>query len=436
MFSITWHGERHELVSGSLILIGRGDSCDLRLDDPSASRVHCRLLARDGKVYLTDAGSRWGTLVNGVRVNECELVAGDQITIGETVLGLTVEGHADDRTIARHSEVVRPPGLTLAPTAPFNVTPTAKTVDPFQPVRDEAASAEPIAASIGGLALRSPAAYVSTRIAGVEIHEFICRNRRGLLFRGSREEQPVAVKLLEPKHLQDEAARARFLRAVDVTRGLTHARLVTLLDGGIQDGIPFSVSEFIDGESVAQLIHRIGVAGMLDWRKTLQIAIDVATALEYLERQGVLHRNISPQHILIRAEDGCASLNDLLLAKALNEVQPGLTQAGEVVGELAFVSPEQLGSGQAVDHRSDLYQLGATLYALLTGRPPFEESNAANVINAVLRDQPTLPTRYHLSIPALFEGTVMMLLAKRPQDRFPSAKALSSALQRVQRYSG
>jgi len=88
------------LPSGELILIGRGEQCDIRLDDPSASRVHCRLLSRGGKVFLTDAGSRWGTLVNGQMVTECELHPGDEITVGETTLKLTAEGTPNAMTLA------------------------------------------------------------------------------------------------------------------------------------------------------------------------------------------------------------------------------------------------------------------------------------------------------------------------------------------------
>lgn len=436
MFTIISRKHQIALESGLLALIGRGEHCEIQLDDPSASRVHCRLLARDGKVFLTDAGSRWGTLVNGIRVTECELVPGDQITVGETLLTLALAGDAHGTTLARRSELLRPPGLTLARSTLCVSTASDEAEDDKPSERERKLQTKSYTASQPREALRSPAEYLSKQFAGTHIQEFLCRTRSGLLFQGERQGQPVAIKLLHPGCLRDKVAHARFLRAVALTRGLKHPSLVALLAGGIQDGTPFAVSEFVDGESAEEMIRRIGIAGMLDWRATLQIAIDVATALEYLEGQGVLHRNVTPQHILIRADNKRASLNDLLLAKALDDTQSTLTQAGELVGDAAYVSPEQLGSGQPVDHRSDLYQLGATLYALLTGRPPFEERNAANVITAVLRDHPTPPTRYHLAIPPLFEGTVMTLLSKRPQDRFPSANALFTALQRVQKYSG
>ena len=87
-----------------IVLIGRGDSCDMKLNDPSASRVHCRVIAHDGLVTLYDAGSRWGTFVNGKRVSECELRPGDRIKVGETTLQLTMDSDANHSTLARRSE--------------------------------------------------------------------------------------------------------------------------------------------------------------------------------------------------------------------------------------------------------------------------------------------------------------------------------------------
>jgi pSer/pThr/pTyr-binding forkhead associated (FHA) protein len=121
------------LQLGELVLIGRGDACDVRLDDPSASRVHCRLLARDGKVFLTDVGSRWGTFVASRRVADCELRPGDEITIGETVLLLEATGTPAATTLARRSELRRPllssDQPVAWPTSPHLPMPRAETCE-------------------------------------------------------------------------------------------------------------------------------------------------------------------------------------------------------------------------------------------------------------------------------------------------------------------
>lgn len=417
------------LPSGDLILVGRGDQCDIRLEDPSASRVHCRLLSRGGKVILTDAGSRWGTFVNGDRVTDCELQPGDEITVGETTLRLAVTSTPNASTLARPSQLRR--GTRQPPVAERLDSPPIGRDTPRPPSAKQLAT--PPASPATRSALKGPrsADFIGRTFADCHINDLVARTRSGLVFRAIRGGESVALKLLHPETLTTETAQRRFLRAVDTVRGLRHPGLVALYDGGMQEGIGYSVSEFVLGENLAQMIPRIGVAGMLDWRTTLRIARDMVAALAFLESQRVVHRSITPQHILIRSADGSARLNDLLLSKSLDETGPSVTNAGETVGELPYLSPEQVGSGQPVDHRSDLYQLGATLYALLTGRPPFEGRGPAEVIQQILMNIPIPPTRYHLAIPPQLEGVVLTMLQKRPADRFTTASDLIREIDRV-----
>ncbi len=423
MFHIQYGPQHHSLPSGELMLVGRGEHCDIQLHDPSASRVHCRLLSHDGKVMLTDAGSRWGTFVNGQRVDNCELRPGDEIRIGETVLRLSAEGEPRATTLARQSQLKRF-GLDHAG--------SIKSDEPPPPQAAPVVSAAPEAPLVRKRL--KAAEFQGASFLDFHIEELLRRTESGLLFRAVRVRESVALKLLHPEMLAKESARQRFHRAVHTVLNLHHPGLVTLYDGGIHRGIPYSVSEFIQGESVAEMIPRIGVAGMLDWRTTLRIGRDLASVLQFLEEKGIIHRNITPRNILIRKSDGTALLSDLLLSKSLDTDEPTVTQAGETVGELPYLSPEQVGSGQPVDHRSDIYQLGATLYALLTGRPPFEGRGQAEIIQQILTDSPTPPTRYHLAIPPQLEGTVKTMLEKRPSDRFATAADLVRALDRVQKY--
>lgn len=116
MFQLIGQGHAENaftLSTNVAVLIGRGDSCGVQLKDPSASRVHCRVIAHDGRVKLYDAGSRWGTFVNGQRVTECDLQPGDRIKVGETTLQLTIVFDAYDVTLARRSALVRPLGITV-----------------------------------------------------------------------------------------------------------------------------------------------------------------------------------------------------------------------------------------------------------------------------------------------------------------------------------
>lgn len=470
MFLLTWCAKTREpvlLSSGELVLVGRGETCGVVVDDPSASRIHCRLLARDGKVFLTDAGSRWGTFVNGRRIAECELRPGDEITIGETVLRLTAEGTPDGTTLARQSEVRQQlPGLDDPPMAwptrhnlslagPATIEPEQFDSPSPSPQRDNQSvfppqpEASPPAVDSVAAPVQRPVdpgplppvgvKWIGRRFRNCVVQELLARTASGHVFLAveAETEQRVALKVFDAALMSDDISQRRFVRAVDATRGLRHPHLVALRQAGIEQELCYTISEFVEGESAASLIQRIGVVGMLDWRTTLRIAVDIAAALVYAEEQGIVHRNITPRNVLIRRADGAALLNDLLLARSLDETASArLTQPGELLGAIPFQSPEQLGSGQPLDHRSDLYQLGATLYALLTGRPPLEGRTTAELIQRVPAEPPVPPSRIHLAVPALLEGVILRLLAKRPDDRYSSAAAVRKDLERVCRYLG
>ena len=167
------------------------------------------------------------------------------------------------------------------------------------------------------------------------------------------------------------------------------------------------------------------------------MVLQVARALEVAHEHGIVHRNITPRNVLMRASDGLVKLGDLMLAKSLEGSQADvITRPGELVGQLLYMSPEQTSRETIVDHRSDIYNLGAMAYALLTGHPPFEGHSPLEIIMKIQRDPPPMPTKFHLSIPPLFEGVVLQMLAKRPDDRYRTPTHLITDLQRVAKYVG
>jgi serine/threonine protein kinase len=173
---------------------------------------------------------------------------------------------------------------------------------------------------------------------------------------------------------------------------------------------------------------------MLDWRNAFKVAVQVGRALEYAHGQDIIHRNVTPTNILREATTKDVKLGDLMLAKALEgALAKQITRPGEILGDVAYLSPERTRGTTDVDHRSDLYGLGATLYALLTGRPPFQGATLVEKISRIRQDEPVKPTRFQLSIPHPFEGLVLKLLAKDPSDRFQSATALLKELERIGR---
>src|SRR5262249_49503066 len=141
----------------------------------------------------------------------------------------------------------------------------------------------------------------------------------------------------------------------------------------------------------------------------------IARALEAAHEKSIIHRNVTPTNILLRIADKNAMLGDLMLAKALEgSLAQQVTRPGEIVGDIAYMSPERTRGTADVDGRSDIYGLGATIYALIAGRPPFTGGALPELIVKIRNNEPEKPKKYCMSIPDLFQGTVMKMIAKRP----------------------
>jgi serine/threonine-protein kinase len=254
-----------------------------------------------------------------------------------------------------------------------------------------------------------------------------------MVFRATDQQTPrtVALKVYWPAMFADETAQARFLRAMRVMVPLSHPHVVKLHAAGRSRGLCFTASEYVEGESTADLIGRLGIAGMLDWTVVWRMARHLASGLDYLHARSIVHRSVVPSNMLIRARDRVVKLGDSMLAKALDDGgSQALTKRGEVVGDIYYLAPEQITATSPPDPRSDLYGLGATLYALLTGRPPFM-GIPAEVSAQILSTPPAPPTQHHLAIPADIEGVVLRLMAKRPEDRYPTASRLLVDLETI-----
>jgi hypothetical protein len=406
-------GLRCPLVERELLLIGRGDQCGLQLSDPSVSRVHCRLLLTEGRITLEDVGSRWGVLINGVAAQGTQLQIADRLGIGDSELRLEYD-NASEETMA-------PRGQPTANSAPPQNGHAAEPARPAPPP------------------VQAPASFASPSLTGSQFMRFrvgnlISQSATGTVYKAfdPRHERVVALKIYSQLSQSDETAQRRFIGSVRTMITLNHPNLVRLLTAGRWRKTCFAVTEFVEGETASDLVRRNGIAGMLDWRTAWQIAIGVAQGLEFAHSQQIIHRNLHPDHILLGRTPGSVRLGELTLAKALDDSQAALTRPGEIVGDFQYLAPEQL-SGQPVDARADLYSLGATLYTILTGRPPFT-GPITELLPRILNERPVPPTRYHLSIPAAVEGVILKLLAKRPEDRYDSATALLREMRRVRQH--
>jgi tetratricopeptide (TPR) repeat protein/tRNA A-37 threonylcarbamoyl transferase component Bud32 len=235
----------------------------------------------------------------------------------------------------------------------------------------------------------------------------------------------VAIKMLKSA-VASEDAYSRFMTEAHAVAKLNHPNIVTIHDIGKEDGKQFFVLEFVDGESLRDLMQTYP-EGKCDIQTVLRIGMDVCSALQYAHSEKVLHRDIKPENVMI-TRDGAAKLMDFGLAKMIG--QPSVTQEGVIVGTVAYVAPEAA-LGKGVDSRSDLYSFGAVLYEALSGKPPFPGDNPIKVIFGHIHDHPTPLSKLNLKIPQAIVDCVMRLLEKDPEKRYQSAEDLLKALRGI-----
>jgi len=236
----------------------------------------------------------------------------------------------------------------------------------------------------------------------------------------------VAVKVLFPEYARDETFVERFRREAQAAAGLTHGNIVAIYDWGEEFGTYFIVMEYVEGQSLSELIR---ADGPLEPRKAAEITAKVAGALDFAHRNGVVHRDVKPGNIMI-SPVGEVKVADFGIAQAFSAGdRSSLTQTGAVMGTATYFSPEQA-QGRAVDPRSDLYSLGCVLFEMLTGTPLFSgDSPVAIAYKHVQEPVPSMASR-GATVPADLEAIDATLLNKDPDHRYDTAADLEQDLQR------
>jgi class 3 adenylate cyclase len=233
----------------------------------------------------------------------------------------------------------------------------------------------------------------------------------------------VAFALLKTEGL-DEAGLARVRREAQAMGRLRdHVHVVSVYDVGEEAGVPYIVSEYLSGGSVASLLASIP-DHRLDVDRAVRIADQVCQALAHAHARGVIHRDLKPGNVWLAA-DGTAKLGDFGLAVAMDRSR--LTLEGMMVGTVAYMPPEQA-LGSAADSRSDLYALGTMLYEMVCGRPPFVGEDAVSVISQHINTPPVAPRWHNASVPPALEALILRLLAKSPDDRPADAQSVVRSL--------
>jgi serine/threonine-protein kinase len=252
--------------------------------------------------------------------------------------------------------------------------------------------------------------------------------------RDLRHQRAVAIKVLHPE-LSALLGVERFLKEIELTASLQHPHILPLFDSG-SAGDPrdsaggrllFYVMPLVAGES---LRGRRARERQLPVGDAVRIATEVASALDYAHRRGVIHRDIKPENILL-GEDGSALVGDFGIALAVSHAGgERLTQTGVAVGTPQYMAPEQAAGEQSVDARADVYALGTVLYEMLAGEPPFTGSSAQAIVARLLTDTPRPLSAHRPAVPPHIAAAVQVALEKLPADRFPTARAFADALAR------
>ncbi len=256
-------------------------------------------------------------------------------------------------------------------------------------------------------------------MAHYEIRRLIARGGMGMVFEAFDQSlhRHVAVKVLAPHLAVSPKARARFLREARAVAAVDHENVLPVHAVGESGGFPYLVMPLVKGQS---LQSRLKKEGMLPIEEILSLGIKITRGLAAAHAQGLIHRDIKPDNVLLETAPGDRVwLADFGLARACEDQD--LTGTGVVAGTPRFASPEQA-EGRELDHRSDLFSLGSLLYTMATGCGPFDDGTVVAILRRIVDEQPVPPRAKRDDLPVELENLILRLLEKRPEDRMASAR--------------
>jgi serine/threonine-protein kinase len=265
------------------------------------------------------------------------------------------------------------------------------------------------------------------RIIGYEVETILGRGGMGIVYKARhlRLNRSVAIKMLLPGAYAGLEERERFFREAEAVAGLRHANLVQIHDVGDHDGRPYFSLEYVEGGSLAQKL----LGAPLRAHQAAALLVTLADAVQMAHHGGIVHRDLKPANILLTA-DGTPKIADFGLARHF-DTGSGLTRTGDRVGTPSYMAPEQaMGKNRSIGPAVDIYSLGAILYELLTGRPPFRGETSAETEMQVIHQDPVPPSRLNSKVPRDLETICLKCLRKEPEARYTNAAALADDLRR------
>jgi len=272
--------------------------------------------------------------------------------------------------------------------------------------------------------------FIGTKLLGYTILREIGEGGMGKVYLAENQMigQQVAIKILDPILARNPDLRERFAQEARIQVALQHQNIVRVLNAQSSEELSFLIMEYIDGQSLDKVLKR---RGKLSVDESIKIFSQVLDGVGYAHDKGVIHRDLKPSNIMVCA-DGTTKVTDFGIAKVLGDTK--LTRTGTSMGSPDYMSPEQVLGKKDIDHRTDIYSLGATLYEMLTGRPPFviENGGAADsdflVKQAHLKNLPIQPHRLDMSIGLSLSYAVLTAMGKDPKSRLPTCNDFLSRL--------
>jgi pSer/pThr/pTyr-binding forkhead associated (FHA) protein len=395
--------------TGRVAVGNSGKHAAVVLHDLYVARVHCELQVEAGRVKVVHKEGRTPTRVNGREVSEQELRLGDILRVGNSHLRYEVgEAEAAEETADEvgDSMIMRAPGRANDDGRP------APARDPDDPL----------------LKLEGQA------LGQYQFGTVIGRGLSGVVFQAHHRQtnQAAAVKVISTDFPHGDAELQTFVRALKVAAPLRHPHVVTLYGAGKTGAYCWVAREYVEGESLADLTARLQADGKLGWKRACRTAVHLAQALEYLHHNKVAPGRFTPANVLVEQGSRITKLADVMLDQALHgsRLEAAIREKRQLA-TLPFTAPEQMDSGSAPEQRADLYALGAVLYFVMTGVPPFGGVSASEVSARIRDGKITKPGKTLKDIPAPFESAVLKLLSRRPEDRFPSATDLLAVVEPI-----
>jgi serine/threonine protein kinase len=390
------------LPNEGLVSIGSSrKNADVVLHDLYVARVHCELRFEDQRAVVTDLDTPGGTFINGQKIKEQEMRIGDVLRLGNSHMRLDIM--SDEETEVVDVDVVEEEVEIVA--VEVEKTPQQKL-------------AELEGKTLGHFEVGSP----------------LGKGHHGMTFRARdlKTQSVVALKILSPEFPANDGEMQPFKNSIKLALGLQHAHLVRLLGAGRNGDFCYLVQEYVEGESMAQVLERMGSPGKLTWKHALRIGLHIGRALSFVHKQRLIHGNLTPANVLIRFSDKHIKLNDFLFNKSMDGTKlHGTCMKAKLVAEMGYLAPEQTDPGAFVDHLADIYGLGALMYARMTCQPPFKGKTPEETLQMIRRAKLVPPSDHQEAIPEGMDTIVMKMLARRQEDRYTRVADVLSELETI-----